>query len=65
MTTIKINGMKCGHCVSSVTKAMEDIKGISNVNVNLEEGEVTFDQANPIAKETIQETILGIGFEVV
>lgn len=64
MSTIKINGMKCGHCVGSVTTALSDIPGISNVSVDLEKGEASYDEASPVASEKIAEAISGIGFEV-
>ena len=65
MATVKINGMRCGHCVGAVTKALGEISGISNVSVNLEKGEASYDEASPVAIEKIKEAISGIGFEVV
>ena len=65
MVTVKINGMKCGHCVGAVTKALEDITEISNVSVNLEKSEATYDETSPVAIEKIKEVISSIGFEVV
>ncbi len=65
MVTVKINGMKCGHCVGAVTTALSEIAEISNVSVNLEKGEATYDEASPVAVEKIKEVISGIGFEVV
>jgi len=38
MPTIKIKGMSCQHCVSSVSKALADIEGIVDVTVDLEAG---------------------------
>ena len=37
MTTLEltIDGMTCGHCVSSVKKALEAVDGVSNVVVEL------------------------------
>ncbi len=43
MTTVKINGMSCQHCVASVTKAIEDVSGVSQVSVDLDKGEATYD----------------------
>lgn len=65
MATVKINGMTCGHCAGAVTKALAEIAGISNVSVNLEKGEATYDEASPVAIEKIKGAISGIGFEVV
>ena len=64
MSTVKINGMKCGHCVGSVTTALSEIPGISNVSVDLDKGEASYDEASPVAIEKIVEVISGIGFEV-
>ena len=41
MPTVKVKGMSCQHCVASVTKALSDIEGITDVSVNLEAGEAT------------------------
>ena len=64
MTTVKINGMTCGHCVGAVTKALEGITGLSDVHVNLEKGEASYKEENPVTIESVKEAIKGIGFEV-
>ena len=64
-TTIKVKGMSCQHCVGSVTKTLSDIEGITDVQVNLEKGEATFNEQNPVAEETVEDAISKIGFEVV
>lgn len=63
MTTISIKGMSCPHCVASTTKALEDIKGISNVKVNLEKNQASYD--GDVDRETVNNVITSIGFEVV
>jgi len=63
MATVKIKGMRCGHCVASVTKALTDIDGIENVQVNLEKGEATYDETKPVDSAKIKNVISGIGFE--
>jgi len=64
MTTIKIKGMSCNHCVMAVTKVLRDIDGIRNVNVDLKNGEAAFDEVDPIDMETIKERIRKAGYEV-
>ncbi|HID69685.1 MAG TPA: heavy-metal-associated domain-containing protein, partial [Desulfobacterales bacterium] len=39
MATVSIKGMSCQHCVASTKKALEEIDGITNVDVNLEKNE--------------------------
>ena len=65
MSTIKVKGMSCQHCVASVTKALSDIEGITDVQVSLEKGEATFNDNNPVPEQTIKDAISSIGFEVV
>ncbi len=38
---IKIEGMMCGHCQASVTKAISSIGGVSAVKVNLADKRAT------------------------
>ncbi|MEJ2360982.1 MAG: cation transporter [Gammaproteobacteria bacterium] len=38
-TTLKVNGMTCGHCVAAVTKALENIPGVDKADVSLEKGQ--------------------------
>jgi len=61
--TVKIKGMRCNHCVGSVRKALEDIEGLSNVRVDLDRGEASFDGQVPLEK--VRKAVAGIGFEVV
>ncbi len=64
MTTIKIKGMSCNHCVMAVTNALEEIEGIKNIKVDLEKGEATFDEAGLVDTEKIREQIKKAGYEV-
>jgi copper chaperone len=64
MPTVKVKGMSCQHCVSSVTKTLSDIEGISDVQVSLEKGEATFSESSPVDAQTIKDAITKIGFEV-
>ncbi len=63
MTTIKIQGMKCQHCVATAQKAMEEIDGIRKVAVNLDVGEIDYEGNAPI--EVIRAAIEGKGYRVV
>ena len=65
MATIKINGMKCQHCVSSVTKALENIAGVTNVSVDLEKSEASYMSEPSVPIDDIKKAISKIGFEPV
>jgi copper chaperone len=63
--TIGIKGMSCQHCVKAVTKALSEIDGIKDVQVDLSQGEAAFDEAQPIDQELLRERIKKAGFELV
>jgi copper chaperone len=63
VTTIKIKGMSCQHCAGSTRKALETISGISNVQIDLEKGEATFEGQADI--QIVKEAVAKIGFEVI
>ena len=65
MATIKVKGMSCQHCVASVTKALSVVEGITDVQVNLEKGEATFNENSPVSEQTLKDAISKIGFEVI
>ncbi|MDD5759374.1 MAG: heavy metal-associated domain-containing protein [Desulfobulbaceae bacterium] len=65
MPSIMISGMSCQHCVASVTKALSEIKGVTNVSVDLDKKEATYSESSPVSHELIKEAIAKIGFEVV
>jgi copper chaperone CopZ len=65
VVTLKINGMKCGHCSGTVTKALEVINGITNVKVDLTKNEVHYLEDFAVHLDKLKESITTIGFEVV
>lgn len=64
MERLKIKGMSCQHCVGSVKKALEAIAGITEVTVDLEANQATFNNDN-VSQEEIRSAISKIGFEPV
>ena len=65
MATIKIKGMSCKHCVMAVQKALGEIDGVKDVKVNLETGEATFGEAEPVDMNRIREAVQKAGYQVV
>jgi copper chaperone len=64
MTTVKIKGMTCQHCVMAVTKALRDIEGIKDLVVDLEKGEARYNETRPVDPETVKEKVKKAGYEV-
>jgi formate dehydrogenase gamma subunit len=65
LSTIKVKGMSCQHCVMSVTKALGQLDGIKNVQVDLAKGEVRFDNTKEVASHRIEKAIEDAGYEVI
>jgi len=63
-TKIKVTGMSCKHCVKRVTKAIESIAGIKDVQVDLKSGEATFDKPETVSMEEIVKAIKEVGYGV-
>ena len=40
-TTLKVQGMTCGHCVQAVKSALEDLEGVRSAQVDLQAGRAT------------------------
>ncbi len=64
-SVLKVKGMSCQHCVMSVTKALNQLDGIKNVQIDLAKGEVRFDNTKSVASDRIQKAITDAGYEVV
>jgi copper chaperone len=64
-TILKVKGMNCQHCVMSVTKALNQLEGIKNVQVDLAKGEVRFDNMKEVASNRIEKAIQDAGYEVI
>jgi len=65
LTILKVKGMSCQHCVMSVTKALNQLEGIQNVQVDLQKGEVRFDNTKALALNRIEKAIEEAGYEVI
>jgi len=61
---LKVKGMSCQHCVMSVTKALSQLDGVKNVQVDLSRGEVRFDNTKAVASDRIEKAITDAGYQV-
>lgn len=64
-TILKVKGMSCQHCVMSVTKALNQLEGIQNVQVDLAKGEVRFENTKSVASDQIEKAIGDAGYDVI
>jgi copper chaperone len=63
MLKLKVAGMSCGGCVSSVTQAVSVAAPGAKVSVDLKSGEVAIDGA--VSKQAIVAAIEDAGYDVV
>ncbi|MBE9608687.1 heavy-metal-associated domain-containing protein [Chitinilyticum piscinae] len=63
---LTIEGMSCGGCTASVSRAVSALAGVSSVEVTLQPGgaSISYDPA-AIAAETIITTIEEAGYDVI
>ena len=64
-TTIRVAGMKCNHCSSSVAKALKATAGVQEAEVSFEKGQVviTYDDEK-VTEAKLREVINSTGFKV-
>ncbi len=63
-TNMKIEGMMCMHCVAHVTKALSQLDGVSNVEVNLKKKTATFIRATSVSDQQLVDVIVEAGYQV-
>ncbi len=64
-SVLKVKGMSCQHCVMSVKKALGKVEGIQNVEVDLETGEVRFENTKSVSLTRVEKAIEEAGYQVV
>ncbi|WP_163970290.1 copper chaperone CopZ [Oceanobacillus halotolerans] len=64
-TTLDVQGMTCGHCKMAVEGALNELDGVSAVEVDLGTGKVTvtYDESQ-VTLEAMQEAIEDQGYDV-
>ncbi|MFC6653755.1 copper ion binding protein [Paenibacillus rhizoplanae] len=62
--TLKVEGMSCGHCVSSVEKAVSGVGAAAKVDLPAKTVAVEFDE-NTVSLDKIKAAIEDQGYDVV
>ncbi|MDO5017776.1 MAG: heavy metal-associated domain-containing protein [Lagierella massiliensis] len=63
-TVLIVEGMTCSHCEASVSKALQTVQGVTNVEVDLETKVVKVEHTEDLSKEIFREAVEDIGFDV-
>jgi len=61
---MKIDGMSCGHCVSSVDRALKKIDGVKVESVEIGNATVSYDPS-AVSAEQIADAVADEGYAVV
>lgn len=64
MTTFRVLGMTCSHCVGFVTEELEMVPGIESVRVDLSTGMVALVTDRPVDPAAIRTAVEAAGYEV-
>ncbi|MGI9042605.1 MAG: heavy-metal-associated domain-containing protein [Gemmatimonadaceae bacterium] len=62
VTTVKIDGMSCPHCVRAVFTALGGVAGVSRADVSI--GQAVIDHDGTVTPDAISEAISIAGYEV-
>ncbi|MFC4554668.1 heavy-metal-associated domain-containing protein [Georgenia faecalis] len=66
-TVLDVEGMTCGHCVSAVTKELEQVQHVSNISVILRNGglsEVTVVSDSVLDQDALRAAVDEAGYTV-
>jgi copper chaperone CopZ len=64
-TTINVSGMTCGHCISAVTMELSLLPSVTEVEVDLESGQVTITSDAALEQAQLATAIDEAGYELV
>ncbi len=64
MKSMTIKGMSCQHCVMAVTKALNNVAGVTDVRVDLATGRATFEETVPVDMAAAAAAIRKAGYDV-
>ena len=62
--TFTVQGMTCGHCVSSVTEEVQEIPGVEQVDVVLETGAVTVASSQALDDAAVRAAVEEAGYQL-
>jgi len=62
--TIHIEGMSCMHCSNAVTKALESVKGVKSVSVDLRAKTAVLEADDNVLNDALALAIDEAGYEV-
>ena len=59
-----VTGMTCGHCVASVTEEVQEISGVTDVQVDLASGSLRFTSEQPVSDADVCAAVEEAGYQL-
>jgi copper chaperone CopZ len=59
-----VTGMTCGHCVASVTEEVQEIAGVTDVQVDLATGNLRFTSEQPVSDADVRAAVEEAGYQL-
>jgi copper chaperone len=59
-----VTGMTCGHCVSSVREEVQELPGVSDVQVDLDGGRLTVTADQPLGADAVRGAVEEAGYQL-
>ena len=63
-STWTVTGMTCGHCVASVTEELQELPGVTGVQVDLPTGAVTVTSDDELGREAVEAAVTEAGYQL-
>ncbi len=64
VTTYQVEGMTCGHCVSSVSAEVGKVSGVSGVEIDLAAKAMTVTSQGPVDEALIDAAVVEAGYQL-
>ncbi len=59
-----VTGMTCGHCVASVTEEVQEIPGVTDVQVDLASGSLRLTSEQPVSDADVKAAVEEAGYQL-
>ena len=63
-STYTVTGMTCGHCVASVTEEVQEIPGVTDVQVDLASGALSVTSDRPVVEDEVRAAVVEAGYQL-
>jgi len=62
VSSYTVTGMTCAHCVASVTEEVQEVPGVTAVDVDLATGALTVTSSGPVDAEAVRAAVDEAGY---